>query len=255
MIGPLTVKAANGTFELRALTMIDPATGWFEVQAVKNAAAAPVMSAFDDVWLSRYPRPEYLGYDGGSEFKNVFNDMRINYGLKKKQSTPYNPQSNGIIERVHQVLNDAIRTFELSKQELDPNDPFSSFLSAAAFAIRSTYHTTLGASPGQLVFGRDMILPIRFKVQWAEIRQRRQTEMNRNHMRENNKRIDHTFKVGDRILLTDSRANRPKLDAPRKGPFAVVQVFTNGTLRIRRGAVTERVNIRRVKPFFESTAR
>jgi hypothetical protein len=252
MIGPLKVKAANGTFELRALTMIDPATGWFEVQAVQSAASAPVMAAFDDIWLSRYPRPEYLGFDGGSEFKSVFEEMRKNYGMKKKQSTPYNPQSNGIIERVHQVLNDAIRTFELSKEELDKNDPFSSFLSAAAFAIRSTYHTTLGASPGQLVFGRDMILPIKFKAQWAEIRQRRQTEMKRNQMRENNKRIAHTFKVGDQVLLTDSRPNRPKLDAPRKGPFAVLQVYSNGTLRIQRGAITERVNIRRLTPFFES---
>jgi hypothetical protein len=58
MIGPLKVKAANGTYELMALTMIDPATGWFEVKDVPDQSAASCQAAFDDVWLSRYPRPE-----------------------------------------------------------------------------------------------------------------------------------------------------------------------------------------------------
>ena len=79
--------------------------------------------------------------------------MRANYGMTRRVSTSYNPQSNGIIERVHQVLNDALHTFELSEHELDEHDPWASFLSATAYAIRSTYHTTLEASPCQLVFG------------------------------------------------------------------------------------------------------
>ena len=43
MIGPLKVKATNGTFELRALTMIDPATGWFEVAELKKPDANNAM--------------------------------------------------------------------------------------------------------------------------------------------------------------------------------------------------------------------
>ena len=42
------------------------------------------MEAFDDVWLSRYPRPQYLGHDNGEEFKNVFSEMRQNCGMTKK---------------------------------------------------------------------------------------------------------------------------------------------------------------------------
>jgi hypothetical protein len=33
-------------------------------------------------------------------------------------------------------------------------------------AIRSTYHTTLQATPCQLVFGRDMIHNIAFRANW-----------------------------------------------------------------------------------------
>jgi transposase InsO family protein len=250
MIGPLTVRATNGVFQLRALTMIDPATGWFEVKDVKEASATSCMEAMDDTWLSRYPRPEFLGYDGGSEFKSVFDQMRLNYGMKRVQTTAYNPQSNGIIERVHAVLNNCLKTFELEERELDEANPWGPFLSAAAYAIRSTVHTTLEASPAQLVFGRDMLLPITFRANWARIRERRQEEMTRNNRRENQRRIRHEYKVGDKVLL-DTPGILPKLRTPRSGPYVVQQVHTNGTVRIQRGAISERVNIRRLTPFFE----
>ena len=78
--------------------MIDPATGWFEVKDIPRPDAAAVMTAFDDTWLCWYPRPEYIGFDNGSEYKNVFKEMCRGYGLKQKLSTAYNPQSNGIVE-------------------------------------------------------------------------------------------------------------------------------------------------------------
>jgi hypothetical protein len=64
------------------------------------------MNTFDDVWLSRYPRPEYIGFDNVGEYKNVFEELVNNYGIKKKNSTSFNPQYNGIIERVNLTLND-----------------------------------------------------------------------------------------------------------------------------------------------------
>jgi transposase InsO family protein len=111
------------------------------------------MNTFDDVWLSRYPRPKYIGFDNGGEYKNVFEELVNNYGIKKKHSTPFNPQSNGIIERVHLRLNDSLRTAEIDGREMDEKDPWGTFLSSAAYAIRSTFHTTLKATPGQLRLG------------------------------------------------------------------------------------------------------
>lgn len=56
-----------------------------------------------------------IRFDNGTEFKSVFEEMCENYELKKKPTTTYNPRSNGIIERIHQVLRDSIATFELNK--------------------------------------------------------------------------------------------------------------------------------------------
>ncbi len=250
---PYLVKMPKGTYTLRAFTMIDPATGWFEVKDISDATAEACQNVLDDVWLARYPRPQYIGFDNGNENKSVFKELCLNMGMKPKPTTTYNPQSNGIIERVHQVLNDCLRTFELEKRDLDEKDPWTPFLTAAAYAIRSTYHTTLQATPGQLVFGRDMILPIKFRADWARIRHQRQEAMVKNNDRENRNRIEHSYKPGDKVLVTKPGII-PKLSAPRTGPHEVLAVYLNGTVQIKRGVIHERVNIRRLTPYFECTS-
>ena len=57
----------------------------------------------------------------------------------------------------------------MDQRDLHPNDPFEEFLTAAAYVICSAYHTTLGFSPAQLVFGRDMFMPIATDVDWEKI--------------------------------------------------------------------------------------
>jgi hypothetical protein len=47
--------------------MIGPSTGWFEVKDVKDKSAKESMNTCDGIWLSRYPRPEYIGFDHGGE--------------------------------------------------------------------------------------------------------------------------------------------------------------------------------------------
>jgi hypothetical protein len=75
------------------------------------------MNTFDDVWLSRSPRPEYICFDNGVEYK--FGELANNHGIDKKNSTPFYPQSNGIIESVHSMLNHASMPAEVDGRELD----------------------------------------------------------------------------------------------------------------------------------------
>ena len=250
---PVKIKGSKEDIQLRAMTMIDPTTGWFEVREVDEPTADCCQQVFDDTWLSRYPRPQYIGFDNGSEFKSVFSELVQNMGMKKKKSLAYNPQSNGIVERVHQVLGNMLRTMELEEEELDKKRPFEPFLAAAAYSIRSTYHTTLEATPAELVFGRNMLLPIQFKADWESIRARRQTFINKNNERENKNRLDHQYKVGD--LVSKFRPGKlRKLRRRKDGPFRVESVPDNGTIRIRKGAVLETVNVRRVEPYHEANA-
>jgi hypothetical protein len=127
LIGPLAIKIPSEKKELLALTMIDPSTSWFEVKDVKDKSAKESMNTCDDAWLSINPRPEYIGFDNGGEYKNVFEELVNNYGIKKNNSTQFNPQSNGIIERVHLMLNDALMTAEVDGREMDERDPWGPF--------------------------------------------------------------------------------------------------------------------------------
>jgi hypothetical protein len=68
--------------------------------------------------------------------------------------------------------------------------------------------------------------------------------MGRNNRREKASRISHDYKVGDKVLLKKPGKHLRKLEAPRTGPHNVTATYTNGTLRIQKGKVNERVNIR-----------
>ncbi len=63
-----------------------------------------------------------------------------------------NPQANGILERVHQVLGQMLCTAELDMANSVTSDSIDVFLDNTAWAICSTYHTVLKASPGAAIF-------------------------------------------------------------------------------------------------------
>jgi hypothetical protein len=101
-----------------------------------------------------------------------------------------------------------------------------------------------------------MVLPITFVADWGGgIEQQRQKEMARNNRRENAPRINHDYKVRYKVLLKKSGKHLRKLEAPRTGPHTVTAIYTNGTLHIQKGNVNERVNIRRLFPYFENSDR
>ena len=77
--------------------MIDPTTGWFEVKDIAKPSAEACQNVFYDMWIARYPQPQFIGFDNGSENKAVFKELCDNMGIKMNPSMMYNPQSNGII--------------------------------------------------------------------------------------------------------------------------------------------------------------
>ena len=72
-------------------------------------------------------------------------------------------------------------------------------IAAVDFAVSFKYHTTKGESPVQMVFGRDMILHINHVSDWRYIRQCKQSQIDRDVIRENTTIIDHDYRVGDKV--------------------------------------------------------
>ena len=281
LIGPYTLKGKDGTeIDFMCLTMIDPASSWFEMvelpvttEAVipmdtkgqkgtkihKNIklpyfdkSSAMISKLVNKTWFSRYPRCQHIIYDNGSEFKLHFEALCESFGIKRKPTSVKNPTANAILERVHQVISTMLRTAELDMADTVVTSDIDVFLTDAAWAIRSTYHTVLKASPGAAIFGRDMLFDIPFLADWNKIGDHRQRQTDLNTERENRSRRDWDYKVGDKVLLRKDGILRKGESRYECDPWTITSVHTNGTIRIQRGTKSERLNIRRVTPFFDN---
>ncbi len=199
--------------------------------------------------MCRYPRCHHLIYNNGSEFELHFEYLCESYGITRKPTTVKNPQANGILERVHQVLGQMLHTAELNMADSVTSDDVDNFLDNAAWAICSTYHMVLKASPGAAIFGRDMLFDIPFVADWRKTGEWRQSLTNRGNQREKATRIDYDYKVWDKVLVILEGILRKADSAYCKEPWTITTVNTNGTIRIQCGTKTEWLSIWRVEPF------
>ena len=131
---------------------------------------------------------------------------------------------------------------------MEEDNPWEGILAATMYAMKATYHTTLKATPMQLVFGRDAILNTKFEADWKVISQNKQEMINKNNQRENARRLPHQYKKGDKILHQADWHYKFGSD-PYSGPFTIRKVNNNGTVVIKKDSVLETVNIRTIKPY------
>ena len=95
-----------------------------------------------------------------------------------------------------------------------------------------------------------MIFQTKVKVDWEAIKSRKRKLAAYNNTKENRSRYNHEYRVGDKILIVSKNTVvTRKLLTRTEGPFEITKVFPNGTVRIKRGAYYEIINIRRIKPY------
>ena len=106
-IGPFTIKTKydKGNIHkqtVRASTIIDPTTGWFEIWHIPddNFNSQRVFQLMNQLWLLWYPWPVRCICNNGNEFKKDFKTLISDFGIKYRPTTVKNLQANGIIERV-----------------------------------------------------------------------------------------------------------------------------------------------------------
>ena len=167
----------------------------------------------------------------GSEFQ----DLLGTYGVKSKPSTSRNPRSNSVVERVHKCFHNMLRTFDLQVQAFDPTEPWQGYLSNVPSAIRSSYHTTIGATAADLVYCREIIFNRDHVPNWEQMRKNKQGLIIKNNLKENAKRIEHDYRVGDDVLYRSRGDKKQKHERPYDGPFKILKIFSNGTVRLQCG--------------------
>jgi hypothetical protein len=262
LIGPYTLKGKdNFQIDFMALTMINPASSWFEIvelpvveqlrrQTVNGKELLIADEIFDKTsedisklvnktWLCRYPWCSYLIYNNGNEFKLHLEYLCESHGITRKPTTVKYPRANSILECVHQVLRQMLHTAELDMADSVTLNDINVFLDNAAWAICSTYQTVLKASPGAAIFGCDMLFDIPFMADWHIIGEQRQSLTDCGNQREKAKHIDYDYKVRNKVLLIIEGILCKAESAYGKEPWTITTVHTNGTIRIQCGTKTE----------------
>ena len=107
LVGPLP-KSIDGMSYM--LTAIDSFTRWPEVFPLPDIRAETVAENFVSGWICRFGSPTTLITDRGSQFtSSTWKDVGTILNIKLQHTTAYHPQSNGMIERFHRQLKDALK--------------------------------------------------------------------------------------------------------------------------------------------------
>jgi hypothetical protein len=121
---------------------------------------------------------------------------------------------------------------------VDTSD-IDALLTDATWAIHSTYHTVLEASPGASIFGWDMLFDIPFLADWNIFGEHRQHQTDLNMLHKNRSHCDWDYKVGDQVLLRKNGILRKSEIWYECDPWTIISVYTNGTIRVQRGTKSE----------------
>ena len=108
----------------------------------------------------RYGVPREIVTDQGTQFTSkLVKDITKKYQIKHKRSTPYHPQANGQVESTNKTL-EAINTKTVAMNRKNWEEK----LKDALWAYRITWKDNIGFTPYQLVYGKEVLLPIKFQI-------------------------------------------------------------------------------------------
>ncbi len=106
-VGPLPASEAG---YLYIFTIIDRTTRWLEAVPLKDISTASCIEAFLASLVSRFGVPETVTSDRGAQFSAASWASFCDWlGICHAMTTAYHPQANGLVERAHRQLKDALR--------------------------------------------------------------------------------------------------------------------------------------------------
>lgn len=248
IIGPYPVSQGNRF----CLTIIDRFTRWPAAIPMPDATAPSIAKALFEGWIQHFGVPERIVTDRGRQFEStLFRELNNAMGTKHLETTAYRPQANGIIERWHRTLKNAIKC--ITETDWAPAIPL------IVLGLRNTVKEDLQATPADLVFGEKLQLPGGFfqktdeqptsdfvKQLQQQFQQIRVTTTQ--HHRNAPEFIPKDLTKCEWIFLRQDAVRRP-FQQPYVGPFQVLR-RNEKTITIQRRDKEETVGIDRTKPAF-----
>ncbi|RWR99422.1 Retrotransposable element Tf2 protein type 1-like protein [Dinothrombium tinctorium] len=180
-------------------------------------------------------KPKRILTDCHKNFSSsTLNQFLRKYNIRHSYSTPYHPQTNGIVEKVNGTIITKLRASLLDH----PKRKWSTLLTDAIKAYNNTPHDITGFSPRFLHFGQEEIpsfaSPNDIETARQIARQRTKEHQNRRKEVHDTKHNLSPFQVGDKVVR-EIPANHPtsnKLSPKFTGPFLIVKQLADVTYDI-----------------------
>jgi transposase InsO family protein len=152
LVGPL--PASRGYTYL--FTIMDRTSRWPEAIPLNSTTTVCCANALFQGWVSRFGVPAVITSDRGAQFPSALWASLCNLrDIQHNQTTAYHPQSNGLVERFHRRLKDALRARCAASNWMD-------HLPWVLLGLRSAAREDDNTTPAKAVFGSELILPGQF---------------------------------------------------------------------------------------------
>ena len=149
----VTLTPSNGFKYL--LTIVDRFSRWPVAIPLKDMTVDTILDAFAHGWVATYGVPASITTDRGSQFLSAaWAQLMATWGIKSHTTTAYHPEANGMVERLHRRLKEAI----LACSHDNPNEWYWK-LPTVMLSLRTTLKPDLGASPAEMLFGEPLSVP------------------------------------------------------------------------------------------------
>src|SRR3954462_5871968 len=137
------------------IVAVDYLTKWPEARAVPRATAEETTKFIYEEIICRHGCPQKILTDRGTHFKNQLVEALIQqFEIQHLLSTPYHPQTNGLVKRFNRTLCESLARLSLK------NNDWDLYIAPTLFAYRTTKHSTTKIEPFFLVYGRSARLPM-----------------------------------------------------------------------------------------------
>ena len=153
VIGPLPETFRGNKY---ILVVQDYFSKWAEAYPLPHQRSELIAQTLVWEWISRYGTPERIHSDQGSNFESeTVQELFRVLDIRKTRTTPYHPQSDGMVERLNATIEQMLRCY-VDKNQRD----WDSKLSLVMSAYRSSVHSTTQNTPYYLLHGREFTLPV-----------------------------------------------------------------------------------------------
>jgi hypothetical protein len=152
ILGPLPLTERGNKY---VLVCADYFTKWVECIPIRNQEAETIAEALVEQVFTRFGIPHELHSDQGRNFEGkVMERVCELLGIYKTRTTPYHPQSDGMVERFNRSLCDALSKILEKENNWDVLVPY------VCMQYRASTHSATGCTPSLLMFGREMRIPL-----------------------------------------------------------------------------------------------